>query len=148
MLHYPSSVLENGTLGIWAPVEIAISILQPTLFALSMVWLPFDLSWWGNSTLGCYCFHWYIKEPMLQLAQLTADQLHFDATGILCTCALISFAVIYSTLLGPVGHYVLLSPRFVYTYMTGLSKPKSQKALGSEFQKSQRDHQSKKHFVN
>eukprot|EP00746_Dinoflagellata_sp_MGD_P002200 gnl/MRDRNA2_/MRDRNA2_104257_c0_seq1.p1 gnl/MRDRNA2_/MRDRNA2_104257_c0~~gnl/MRDRNA2_/MRDRNA2_104257_c0_seq1.p1 ORF type:complete len:1108 (-),score=158.55 gnl/MRDRNA2_/MRDRNA2_104257_c0_seq1:24-3302(-) len=128
MFHYPNSVLEYGKWGMWAPVEIAISILQPTLFALSMVWLPFDLSWWGNSTLGCYCFHWYIKYHMLWLGAATADQLQFlDATGFLCIIALISFAVIFSTLLGPLGHYVLLAPRFVYMRRTWFSKPNSQR---------------------
>lgn len=107
---------------IWAPLEIGNNILQPSLLALSMVWLPLEMSWWGNTSLGCYVFHHYFKELMYLLNQYIADQLHFDPTGILCIIAIIRFAVIYSTLLGPVGHYTLLAPKLLYTRVRSVMK--------------------------
>ncbi len=52
MFHYPNVSLETGKLTAWAPLEVAVDMMQPSLFAFAMAYFPFDLSWWGNTTLG------------------------------------------------------------------------------------------------
>eukprot|EP00437_Effrenium_voratum_P004477 CAMPEP_0181435406 /NCGR_PEP_ID=MMETSP1110-20121109/20316_1 /TAXON_ID=174948 /ORGANISM="Symbiodinium sp., Strain CCMP421" /LENGTH=1047 /DNA_ID=CAMNT_0023558939 /DNA_START=36 /DNA_END=3177 /DNA_ORIENTATION=+ len=62
MFHYPNNVLENGTGMAWAWLELSVDVIQPTLFALGMTYFPFDLAWWGNTTLGAYVFHFYFRD--------------------------------------------------------------------------------------
>jgi hypothetical protein len=114
MYHYPNNTLENGTDMQWAPLEVGVDFLQPALFALGMTWFPLDLSWWGNTTLGCYVFHFYFKDHMCVAAQHIGDALAFDSTGLLTLTCVVGSALLYTTIAGPLGHYFLLSPTFVY----------------------------------
>ncbi|CAE7476612.1 unnamed protein product [Symbiodinium microadriaticum] len=49
--HYPNNVLEKGTGMAWA---------SPS--RLGMTYVPVDLAWWGNTTLGAYVFHFYFRD--------------------------------------------------------------------------------------
>jgi hypothetical protein len=108
--HYPNTSLETGTLTAYAPLEIGMDFLQPALFIYAMAYFPFDLAWWGNTTLGCYCFHFYFKGQMsIVLASLVAE-LGWEPTGLLTYFVIIAICGTFCTVLGPLGHYILLSP--------------------------------------
>eukprot|EP00746_Dinoflagellata_sp_MGD_P059537 gnl/MRDRNA2_/MRDRNA2_253942_c0_seq1.p1 gnl/MRDRNA2_/MRDRNA2_253942_c0~~gnl/MRDRNA2_/MRDRNA2_253942_c0_seq1.p1 ORF type:complete len:167 (+),score=10.26 gnl/MRDRNA2_/MRDRNA2_253942_c0_seq1:71-502(+) len=98
----------------WAPLEVGVDFIQPALFALGMTWLPLDLSWWGNTTLGCYVFHFYFKDHMCLAAQHIGDAFSFDPTGLLTLACVVGSALTYTTVVGPIGHYFLLLPTFVH----------------------------------
>merc|ERR1712146_5867 len=97
----------------WAPFEVLVDIIQPSLFAFAMAYFPFDLAWWGNTTLGCYCFHFYFKDQMNVVFSNIGVYLSVDPTGILMYIAVVGICLVYTTLLGPLGHYLLLSPKLI-----------------------------------
>merc|ERR1712070_1178016 len=105
MFHYPNTSLESGKLTAWAPLEVGIDIIQPSLFAFAMAYFPFDLAWWGNTTLGCYCFHFYFKDQMSAVITSLAGNLEWDPTGLLTYFMILAICGFYSTILGPLGHY-------------------------------------------
>jgi hypothetical protein len=109
--HYPNTVLETGEGLQNAPLEFAIDMMQPLLLALAMVHCPFNLRWWGNTTLGTYCFHFYFLDTMAGWAQVNLPAIgRVDPSGVLCVVYVIGTAVVFTTFLGPLGHYVLISP--------------------------------------
>jgi len=114
MFHYPNNVLENGTGIQWAWLEIGADILQPSLFALGMTHLPLNLEWWGNTTLGCYCFHFYFKDQMTTWVLALTTGLAWDPTGLLLFFLIVGLCLLLTTFLGPCGHYFLLSPTLLY----------------------------------
>jgi len=110
MFHYPNTALESGELTWWAPLEVGVDIIQPSLFAFAMAYFPLDLAWWGNTTLGCYCFHFYFKDTMNVVMSRMSDGLAWDPTGMLTYLAIVGVCLFYTTFFGPFGHYLLLSP--------------------------------------
>jgi hypothetical protein len=114
MFHYPNYALEDGSGMQWIWFEVGVDIIQPTLFALGMAWLPFNLAWWGNTTLGCYCFHFYFRDQFTNLFITYSHGLKWDPTGLLTFFAIFGTAVLFTTFIGPAGHYLLLSPTFAY----------------------------------
>jgi len=128
LLHYPNSCLESSCDSMWwAPIEIGVDILQPSLFILGMTYLPVDLCWWGNTTLGCYCFHFFFKDQMTQMIMALTGALAWDATGLLQLAAILGMCLLMTTFIGPLGHYVLLSPTLLYAR---LRRMKAQSARG------------------
>lgn len=123
LFHYPNEVLESGTGSQWAWLEIGVDILQPTLFALGMTYLPFDMAWWGNTTLGSYVFHFFFRDHVSWLFQKIGSSLgrDTDPTGLLLFLTVVGLCGIYTTVLGPLGHYLLISPSFLYAKMTKVS---------------------------
>jgi len=108
--HYPNVSLESGTLTSYAPLELVMDILQPSLFIYAMAYFPFDMAWWGNTTLGCYCFHFYFKGQMnIAISSLTM-KLAWEPTGLLTYFVIVAICGTFCTFLGPLGHYLLLSP--------------------------------------
>uniref|UniRef100_A0A7S4VJA2 AMP-dependent synthetase/ligase domain-containing protein n=1 Tax=Alexandrium monilatum TaxID=311494 RepID=A0A7S4VJA2_9DINO len=114
MLHYPNNVLENGTGLKWAWLEIGADILQPSLFVLGMTYLPLNMEWWGNTTLGCYCFHFYFKDQMTAWVMAMTPGLAWDPTGLLLFLLILALCLAVTTFLGPLGHYFLLAPTLAY----------------------------------
>mmetsp|Transcript_41865 Transcript_41865/g.76059 ORF Transcript_41865/g.76059 Transcript_41865/m.76059 type:complete len:1174 (-) Transcript_41865:155-3676(-) len=115
MMHYPNSCLENTCDSMWwAPIEIGVDILQPSLFILGMTYLPVNLSWWGNTTLGCYCFHFFFKDRMTVLIMGLTEVFAWDATGLLQLVAILGMCLFMTSFVGPLGHYILLSPTLLY----------------------------------
>jgi len=110
MFHYPNNVLESGTGVEYAPLEVGVDFIQPMLFALGMTWLPLNLSWWGNTTLGCYAFHFYFKDSVGQALLSIGPAMAWDESGILLFFVVLAIALVFTTLLGPIGHAFLLSP--------------------------------------
>ncbi|CAE7029035.1 tycC [Symbiodinium natans] len=115
LFHYPNNVLENGTGMAWAWLEIGVDIIQPTLFVLGMTYVPFDLAWWGNTTLGAYVFHFYFRDHVAVLTMSICDGLAWDQTGLLVVAVILLLCLVFTTFLGPLGHYILLSPTFLYS---------------------------------
>lgn len=115
VFHYPNNVLEKGTGMAWAWLEIGVDILQPTLFVLGMTYVPFDLAWWGNTTLGAYVFHFYFRDHVAVLTMSICDGLAWDQTGLLVVAVILLLCLVFTTFLGPVGHYILLSPTLLYS---------------------------------
>merc|ERR1711874_21433 len=107
-------VLENGTGLGWFWLELGADILQPSLLVLGMTMLPFDLKWWGNTTLGAYCFHFYFRDQITAWTLSLSQALKWDQTGLLLFFAVVSIAFFMTTFLGPAGHYVLLAPTLLY----------------------------------
>lgn len=116
LFHYPNQVLESGTGLQWAWLEVGVDIIQPTLFALGMAYLPINMAWWGNTTLGCYVFHFYFRDRVSWLFQQISTVLdkNTDPTGLLLFFAIVGLCLIFTSVLGPLGHYLLLSPSFLY----------------------------------
>merc|ERR1711935_366944 len=61
MVHYPFTSVDQGTHMAWLPIELAVGLIQPMLLSLAMSQFPVDMIWWGNTTLGCYVFHFYFR---------------------------------------------------------------------------------------
>merc|ERR1711970_228896 len=108
--HYPNTSMESGQLTAYAPLEFGMNFLQPALFIYAMAYFPFDLAWWGNTTLGCYCFHFYFKDQMNVAITHLTGQLGWDPTGLLTYFVIVAICGFYASVLGPFGHYFLLSP--------------------------------------
>mmetsp|Transcript_43632 Transcript_43632/g.79998 ORF Transcript_43632/g.79998 Transcript_43632/m.79998 type:complete len:154 (-) Transcript_43632:37-498(-) len=113
LFHYPNNVLETGTGMQYAPLELGVDFVQPALFALGMTYFPFDLSWWGNTTLGCYVFHFYFRDAASSLVLAMAPAFAWDATGLLLFVVILAMLVFFTSVLGPIGHYILLFPSTV-----------------------------------
>jgi len=111
MFHYPNNVLENGTHVEWVWLEVGVDFIQPVLFALGMTWLPINMSWWGNTTLGCYAFHFYFKDQMGAVFMKIAPALSWEPTGLLLFFLGLAFCLVFTTFLGPVGHQFLILPQ-------------------------------------
>ena len=62
MFHYPKNFLENGTGVRWAWLEIGADFVQPALLTIGMCYLPWNMSWWGQTALGTYVFHYYFSD--------------------------------------------------------------------------------------
>jgi len=111
MFHYPNNVLENGTGMQYAPLELGVDMIQPMLFALGMVHLPLNLSWWGNTTLGCYAFHFYFKDSVGNfIRESVAPSMAWDGSGILMFLIALCICAVFTTFLGPIGHAFLVLP--------------------------------------
>ena len=62
MFHYPKNFLENGTGVRWAWLEIGEDFVQPALLTIGMCYLPWNMSWWGQTALGTYVFHYSFSD--------------------------------------------------------------------------------------
>jgi hypothetical protein len=109
MFHYPNNVLENGTGLEYAPLELGVDFFQPVLFVLGMTYLPLDLSWWGNTTLGAYAFHFYFKDGVSTWFLGIAPAMSWDPTGLLLFFICLAVCLTFTSILGPLGHWGVLA---------------------------------------
>eukprot|EP00928_Gymnodinium_smaydae_P078221 TRINITY_DN6198_c0_g1_i1.p1 TRINITY_DN6198_c0_g1~~TRINITY_DN6198_c0_g1_i1.p1 ORF type:complete len:1143 (+),score=238.75 TRINITY_DN6198_c0_g1_i1:317-3430(+) len=112
--HYPNRIFEQGVGGKdfewwYVPLELGVNVLQPLLVALSMAWFPFDLSWWGNTTLGTYSSHFYFFEYMMMHVPKLLQWLQ-PVQGLPQLLVLLALPIAYATTAGPLFHFLLLSP--------------------------------------
>merc|ERR1719336_894559 len=107
MIHYPNNVLENGTGLKYAAFEIGVDFLQPALLVLGMTYLPLNLQWWGNTTLGCYCFHFYFRDQFTTWVLALGGGFAWEPTGLLLFFLILCIPLFITTLLGPAFHYLL-----------------------------------------
>lgn len=118
MFHYPNEVLETGSGLEWAWLELTVDIVQPALVVIGMSYVSFDMAWWGNTTLGCYVFHFYFRDQMGLWFMSICDILAWDASGLLPFFCIIGCCMLFGTICGPLGHYLLLGvaygPALVY----------------------------------
>lgn len=112
--HYPNYALEDGSGLAFLPLEVGVDIIQPMLFALGMTYLPFNMAWWGNTTLGCYTFHFYFKDHFTSLFEHISYGLGGDPTGLVLFIVILGICLAFTSVCGPIGHYILLSPTLVY----------------------------------
>jgi amino acid adenylation domain-containing protein len=117
MFHYPNDVVETGTNLQWAWLEVGVDFIQPGLIVFAMAYFPFDLAWWGNTTLGCYCFHYYFKDQAGTWIQDMSNAFDWDRTGILLPLSIFSMCICFTTFMGPLGHYLLLAPALFYGWI-------------------------------
>jgi len=110
MFHYPNQLLEYGAGAGWGWLEIFTSIAQPSLFAVAMTHLPFDLSMWGNTTLGTYVFHYYFMGRAIHVVADISVVTAWDPTGLSTLFLLILVVLFVNTIIGPCGHKILLQP--------------------------------------
>merc|ERR1712045_639468 len=75
-----------------------------------MVSLPLDLSWWGRTTLGAFVLHFYFNDAAATMVMSICDRLRWDSSGLVVVAALVLLLFVYTTILGPLAHFVLLSP--------------------------------------
>jgi amino acid adenylation domain-containing protein len=122
MWHYPNYSLESGEGMKWVWWEVFVDILQPSLFTLGMTHVRFNMAWWGNTTLGCYVFHFYFRDTFTKLFLQMAPAFVFDATGLLMPSCMILICITYTTFMGPFGHYLLLSPTMIHAKLAKLQK--------------------------
>jgi len=128
MFHYPNNVLENGTGMEWVWLELGADILQPALFVLGMTYVPFNLAWWGNTTLGSYVFHFYFRDSVAVWVMSMSNGLTWDKSGILVIVMVMSICLGFTTFFGPIGHYVLLSPTLLYARLKRVAARRANQA--------------------
>lgn len=131
LLHYPNNVLESGTGLQWAPLEIGVDFLQPALFALGMTYVPLNMAWWGNTTLGCYTFHFYFKDRVSMIVLSLCDLVAWDQTGLLLFVLIIALCLSITSILGPLGHYFLLLPTVVWRRVRSMASRRQATCLAS-----------------
>jgi len=134
LIHYPFTSVDDGTHMQWLPFEVAIGFIQPTLFALAMTQFPVNMAWWGNTSLGCYVFHFYFRVRMTELVLSMVDVFAFDPTGIILFLAILVVCVIVQSTIGPLGHYALVGLQYVpaalhKVFARGFSKKPAQGKL-------------------
>jgi len=119
LFHYPNQLLESGEKGFWlTPIlEVAVTTLQPALFALGTVYWPVKASFWGNSTLGCYVIHFLFRDRMTEVIQMMIPMLSWDLTGLLLPLAIVVLCLAFMSTVGPVGHYILIAPQFLASFV-------------------------------
>ncbi|CAE7210403.1 tycC [Symbiodinium sp. CCMP2592] len=119
LFHYPNQLLESGEKGFWlTPIlEVAVTTLQPVLFALGTVYWPVKASFWGNSTLGCYVIHFLFRDRMTEVIQMMIPMLSWDLTGLLLPLAIVVLCLAFMSTVGPVGHYILIAPQFLASFV-------------------------------
>merc|ERR1712032_315105 len=74
---------------------------------------PFDLQWWGNTSLGCYVFHFYFRTRMTELIMSLVSVFSFDPTGLLLFAAILAVCIFIQTTVGPLGHYILVGLQYI-----------------------------------
>jgi len=119
LLHYPNQLLESGEKGSWLMplLELTVTTLQPALFALGAVYWPFKASFLGNSTLGCYVIHFIFRDRMTEAIQMMMPMLSWDLTGLLLPLAIAVLCLAFMSTVGPVGHYILIAPQFLASFV-------------------------------
>merc|ERR1712100_873708 len=122
MWHYPNYALESGEGMKWVWWEVFVDILQPSLFTLGMTYVPFNMAWWGNTTLGCYVFHFYFRDTFTKLFLQMGPAFSFDATGLLMPLCMVLLCLTYTTFMGPFGHYLLLSPTLIHAKLVKMRR--------------------------
>merc|ERR1711920_326348 len=132
MFHYPNNVLESGTGLQWFWLELGVDVLQPCLFALGMTYLPFNLSWWGNTTLGTYCFHFYFRDHVSELVMSITPGLAWDPTGLLTFFVILAMCLTFTTFIGPLGHYLLLSPTLLHARIVRINAQRQRRSIARD----------------
>lgn len=136
-IHYPFLAVDAGTGMVWLPYEVLVGFIQPTLFALAMTQFPFDMAWWGNTSLGCYVFHFYIRHRVTYLIWAIIPVFAFDPTGLLLFIAILSVCILIQSTVGPAGHYCLVGlqylPGWVWKVLgRGVAKEQSRKSVDTQ----------------
>lgn len=122
LFHYPNNVLETGSGIQWVWLELGVDFLQPALLVLGMTYVPLNLKWWGNTTLGCYAFHFYFKDQMCVVIQAVGRSLVWDPTGLLLFVTIIGMCLMFTSILGPMAHYFLISPILVKRFIGSMRR--------------------------
>lgn len=122
MWHYPNYTMETGAGMKWVWWEMFVNLFQPSLFALGMAYVPLNMAWWGNTTLGCYCFHFYFRDCFTRIILTLVPVFAFDVTGLLLPIVIVGICLSYTTIAGPIGHYFLLSPTLIYARVAKMLK--------------------------
>lgn len=113
LFHYPNQLLESGEDDGLQLVELLVTTLQPALFALGTVYWNINASWWGNTTLGCYVIHFLFRDRMTEAFQWLVPLLSWDCTGLLLPLCIVLLCFIFTSTVGPLGHYILVSPQLL-----------------------------------
>jgi hypothetical protein len=113
LYHYPNTTLELGTQNAWAFVELLVAVLQPVLFAAGTAYWSVDAAWWGNTTLGCYLIHFYLRDRFTELIAWLGSALAWEPTGMLLPLMVISVCFGFTSTFGPLGHSVLIAPQLL-----------------------------------
>ena len=74
-------------------------------------------SFLGNSTLGCYVIHFIFRDRMTEAIQMMMPMLSWDLTGLLLPSAIILLCLAFMSTVGPVGHYILIAPQFIASFV-------------------------------
>jgi len=83
---------------------------------------PYNMAWWGNTTLGCYVFHFYFRDIFTKLFLQMGPAFAFDATGLLLPVCMVLICLAYTTFIGPFGHYLLLSPTLIHAKLAKMKR--------------------------
>jgi len=111
MFNYPLSSMDTRIHSdkTWHAVpEFLVCTLQPLLFTYGMTHLPLDMSYWGNTTLGAYVFHFPAITRMYYLLMGTCYSVRWDCTGILAFGSILLWCFLVQSALGPVGNILLI----------------------------------------
>jgi len=128
LFHYPNSLLESeaghsGTLS--ALLEVSVSTVQPALFVLGTSCWTLNAAWWGNTTLGCYMIHFVFRDRFTELFRYLARALAWDFTGLLLPASIICACLAFTSTIGPLAHFVLISPQLWLSKMFSRKTPSS-----------------------
>mmetsp|Transcript_73486 Transcript_73486/g.135764 ORF Transcript_73486/g.135764 Transcript_73486/m.135764 type:complete len:1050 (-) Transcript_73486:32-3181(-) len=111
-------------------VKWIVFVVQPGMLALSMVWFPFDMSWWGNAALSTYISHVYFARWFhFHGLHHILKAVHYKHT-LLQLLALLFFPMAYCTIVGPFLQYYVVVPlvQAIRRMLDSLSSGRSQDA--------------------
>jgi len=111
LYHYPNTILETGADASWALLELAVSALQPSLFALGTSYWSVNAAWWGNSTLGCYLIHFCFRDRFTEAFERLGQSCSWDQTGLLFPILVVLLCFTFTSTIGPLGHYCIIAPQ-------------------------------------
>jgi len=91
----------------WTLVEFLTCTLQPLLFVYGMRFVPLDMTFWGNTTLAVYVFHWVFTGVAWGFIPWLSLHMQRDSTGLLIVCILLLLCFVLQTVVGGCGNLML-----------------------------------------
>jgi len=102
-----SGIIEHWSQVIWSPLYV----LQVVLFIFGTVYWKVDARFWGNTTLGLFVAHIFVKDWFTSWAPHLIEACAWDPTGLVLYFAILLVVFALASSLGPAAHYILTAPQ-------------------------------------
>ena len=77
------------------------------------------MSWWCQTALGTYVFHYYFSDQIGLWIWHVSSALAWDATGLLTYAAILAICLLFAAIVGSFCHHFRISPVFLYERFAG-----------------------------